>query len=687
MGVKRFGKHLRCWPTIVDLERLAGKVIAVDFSNLLFRYNFMKRMDGKKIDSSSPPHVQGLFSTICILLSFGIKPIFVFDGKPPELKRETIEKRRLKEQRISEKEMKRSETERIPECYQSSNDDDSSDADPKQLEESDETIERFYEQEKSCGENLLPTSDKRNEIISHSEIPRELPSICFSSEGLSEFHDDLSLLSLKDQATGVADSEDLFVATEYTHLDASHEAPISPEVEKLPSSFRLVAPDIQISSNLSGKQAYSKTTTEELQEVIESLESSADRTSSHVDDSTPIIGRNSQRQEPFSKHNRVRSQKPNIRKLWRGAFSDCIKLIKFFGIPIVSSPGEAEAQCVALENAGITQGTITEDSDIWLFGGKTVYTSFSNSKREVKMHSASDIASHLHLNSVDLACLALLCGCDYTEGIENLSFEQALDILKHFDGYGLMKLINFKNWWVAKKDTFRISMSCNNKKLRKLLKLHLPSDFPRADIYEEFMKTRFVPHFRRLSWEKIRAEEIRNLLREKTTWSEKEINNEMKMVYGIIEGKDAEEILPAVFIKPHKSARETSQDHPVNSEHSPQDPPEDEKRNRQVDTCGGARSLTSKERELFFAQFHSLTRSFLPFSRMKTCLKIMGFPSTHIEEFWEFSAPGDEGMKEGDANQLVHPNHHSRVSTECTHRLLEKSRHSEPTSFDIQSET
>jgi 5'-3' exonuclease len=34
---------------------------------------------------------------------------------------------------------------------------------------------------------------------------------------------------------------------------------------------------------------------------------------------------------------------------------------------------EAEAQCAALEASGVTDGTITDDSDVFLFGGKTVY--------------------------------------------------------------------------------------------------------------------------------------------------------------------------------------------------------------------------------------------------------------------------------------------------------------------------
>ena len=44
---------------------------------------------------------------------------------------------------------------------------------------------------------------------------------------------------------------------------------------------------------------------------------------------------------------------------------------------IFFAPGEAEAQCAQMEIAGLTEGTITEDGDTFLFGGTTVYRGLS----------------------------------------------------------------------------------------------------------------------------------------------------------------------------------------------------------------------------------------------------------------------------------------------------------------------
>lgn len=58
-------------------------------------------------------------------------------------------------------------------------------------------------------------------------------------------------------------------------------------------------------------------------------------------------------------------------------------LLKLFGVPYIVAPMEAEAQCAYLNEIKLTDGTITDDSDIWLFGGQTVYKNFFSQKKNV----------------------------------------------------------------------------------------------------------------------------------------------------------------------------------------------------------------------------------------------------------------------------------------------------------------
>lgn len=52
---------------------------------------------------------------------------------------------------------------------------------------------------------------------------------------------------------------------------------------------------------------------------------------------------------------------------------------------------EAEAQCAVLDIAGLTNGSITDDSDILLFGGKRVYKNIFNQEKYAELYTTEDI--------------------------------------------------------------------------------------------------------------------------------------------------------------------------------------------------------------------------------------------------------------------------------------------------------
>ena len=75
-----------------SLASLNRKRLAVDAS--IWIYQFLKAVRDKEGNALRNSHVVGFFRRICKLLYFGIKPVFVFDGGAPTLKRETVRKRR-----------------------------------------------------------------------------------------------------------------------------------------------------------------------------------------------------------------------------------------------------------------------------------------------------------------------------------------------------------------------------------------------------------------------------------------------------------------------------------------------------------------------------------------------------------------------------------------------------------------
>ena len=67
------------------------------------------------------------------------------------------------------------------------------------------------------------------------------------------------------------------------------------------------------------------------------------------------------------------------------------EMLQMFG------PGEAEYQCDQLDTSGLTEGIITDDSDIWLFGGTKVYKNFFDQEKYVEYYSNTDLVQHFGL--------------------------------------------------------------------------------------------------------------------------------------------------------------------------------------------------------------------------------------------------------------------------------------------------
>ncbi len=82
---------------VISLEELGGKKLAIDGFNTLYQFlTIIRQPDGTPLMDSKgriTSHMSGLFYRTCNLLEKGIKPVFVFDGKPSELKQRTLRER------------------------------------------------------------------------------------------------------------------------------------------------------------------------------------------------------------------------------------------------------------------------------------------------------------------------------------------------------------------------------------------------------------------------------------------------------------------------------------------------------------------------------------------------------------------------------------------------------------------
>ena len=83
--------------TVVRLEDMGGKSIAIDAYNALYQFlAIIRQPDGTPLKDSTgkvTSHLSGLLYRTSNLVEFGIKPIYVFDGTPPALKEVEIQRR------------------------------------------------------------------------------------------------------------------------------------------------------------------------------------------------------------------------------------------------------------------------------------------------------------------------------------------------------------------------------------------------------------------------------------------------------------------------------------------------------------------------------------------------------------------------------------------------------------------
>lgn len=157
---------------------------------------------------------------------------------------------------------------------------------------------------------------------------------------------------------------------------------------------------------------------------------------------------------------------------------ECQQLLKLFGLPYVTAPMEAEAQCAELVSLGLVDGTVTDDSDIFLFGGTRVYKNMFNQSKFVECYLATDLEKEYSLTRHKLIQIAHLLGSDYTEGIPTVGPVTALEILSDFE-----TLEEFAAWCLRVQLSQALppeeaSNAFRKKLKRNAAKIMLPTVFP-----------------------------------------------------------------------------------------------------------------------------------------------------------------------------------------------------------------
>ena len=143
--------------------------------------------------------------------------------------------------------------------------------------------------------------------------------------------------------------------------------------------------------------------------------------------------------EELAFDNQVR-ERINVVESLENTYEEIQQLLTGFGIPWVSAPADAEAQCAFLAQCGLSDGVISDDSDTLIYGSPVVFRHLYIGESTVEIYRNKEIG----FSQDELVSLALLLGCDFTVGVRGIGPVNATEIVRHYSG--IVGLSRFRAW-------------------------------------------------------------------------------------------------------------------------------------------------------------------------------------------------------------------------------------------------
>lgn len=186
---------------------------------------------------------------------------------------------------------------------------------------------------------------------------------------------------------------------------------------------------------------------------------------------------------------------------------DYLQVLRAFGVPWVISPSEADAQCAWMDARGLVDGVATADSDVIVFGARTVYRHLLDANRTPACVSSDRMAGALGVAPARMVDLALLLGGDYTAGVGGVGPATAVEVLRNFDSLHV-----FKEWVDAGAPVTDADAPGKKKLSRSAKRFTFPPHFPERHVIEGYTRPIVEDGIVRMTWSRPDAGAARALL-------------------------------------------------------------------------------------------------------------------------------------------------------------------------------
>ncbi|XP_066148801.1 flap endonuclease GEN [Euwallacea fornicatus] len=137
----------------------------------------------------------------------------------------------------------------------------------------------------------------------------------------------------------------------------------------------------------------------------------------------------------------------------------CEEMLNYMGLACVKGQGEAESFCAYLNEDGLVDGCISQDSDCFAYGAKVVYRNFSISTQGTQVTSGGSVDVYdirvanerLNFGRNKIVAMALLIGSDYSEGVHGIG---KTSVLKFFNTVSDEEVLNRLRSWRQKENLY-----------------------------------------------------------------------------------------------------------------------------------------------------------------------------------------------------------------------------------------
>ncbi|EHL01866.1 putative DNA repair protein rad13 [Glarea lozoyensis 74030] len=340
------------------------------------------------------------------------------------------------------------------------------------------------------------------------------------SKSPSPVFEDVEMLDLQDSTSASAAPKNTGVQFE----DAGTILSPQPAVTDLPLLSGNNGEDIVGIDNSDSFDEFSDPDDEELLAQLAMEAETHDEFAKTLNFKTPAESQAAYEKELKALRNQQKKDRRDADDVTSAMNQECQILLKKFGIPYIIAPGEAEAQCAELVRQGLVDGAITDDCDIFLFGGTRVYKNLFNSNKDVECYLQKDIEQELSLGRDQMISLAQLLGSDYAEGLHGVGSVTAIELLSEFSSpTGLQ---DFKHWWTSVQGPHPPPLSEETSTFRKKFrraqasKLFLPAGFPSPAVAEAYYKPHVDSSKEEFRWGVPDLEGLRGFLMQTIGWSQ-----------------------------------------------------------------------------------------------------------------------------------------------------------------------